>query len=129
MTGVLYIGFKSPEQKVAIQYETVCGDEIIERYNKIYESSINGGYKSARENMLKLSDEISKVEGVENDPNCQYILFWNANWHGRNDDSKTAVDRLVNLNKTGNYVSGSINNLYSLYSIKIKLANMSEEGL
>jgi flagellar basal body-associated protein FliL len=84
-TGVVYIGVKSPAQKVTVR-ETTC-DDLIERY-----------VKASAGETFNPSDEIKNLAAnvpatSENDINCQYIKLYAAYENG---DQKSAE----NLAKT-----------------------------
>jgi len=91
-SGILYIGFKAPSQRVVIQPQ-VCGETIINKYNATLTET---DMQTMKDDLKDLAAQINKKAGHDNDANCQFILYY-ANYWVR--DYKAALANAKNLQK------------------------------
>lgn len=104
----------------------VCGTDIIDKYNTLLKSNSAEEYISG---FKTLADEINLLPNHDEDVNCSYILY---NYYLYNEDTAKAgeyVDRLKDQNSHGNYLSGDINEIDSIYWVEYKLKLFEENGI
>jgi hypothetical protein len=77
-SGIFYLGFKDPHQKLSLHYD-LCGDSIINEHNKIEDikdNSIENIRKRQADDLDKLANRIKLIKDHEKDPTCNYILTY-----------------------------------------------------
>lgn len=73
-TGFIYIGFKSPEQKVVVR-QTAC-DSLVEEWVKLRDEM--GNELSQRAVFTGLAERVPDSDIAGNDANCQFINMMNT---------------------------------------------------
>lgn len=71
VSGFLYFGTKSPDQKVSVA-SRVCGADMIDRYEKID----TGDLTKDKQQLLAFIKTIKDTKHSEKDPTCQTMLFF-----------------------------------------------------
>lgn len=82
-TGYLYVGVKSPEQRVVVQ-GSVCDANLINKYNaatKIFDQ------EDSKAAFKAVANDIEKARGYAGDPSCNFML---ASTYVRLNDSAKA---------------------------------------
>lgn len=105
LTGYLYAGAKSPEEKV-VRRRVVCGKSDIASYNSSLSqrSSDWGG----------LAKSITTKKNYASDPTCEYILFQYALRSGDKPLAAAALSSIKKLNQDGQYADGSLDGLVGI---------------
>jgi len=112
-SGVLYFGFKSPDQEVILKasdqqfiLRTVVCDDVIEQYNSIFIPLDDAGW----EFFDQLINDIKSKTGYEEDPTCQSIQYFYS-WQKQDiDGMKKALNALKELRKRGLFVDNMLRN-------------------
>jgi hypothetical protein len=115
VSGVLYLGFKAPAQKVVVR-TVVCGDDI-GTFNSINSSS-GGDFNKLKNDIDNLADKISKRTNADKDPDCQFILWYSARINQDSDKQMSTMKNIVSLGDSGYYVSGNLNGAMSISGMK-----------
>lgn len=116
---------KNANQSVVLA-TNVCGKDIISKYNSVLNSGNADDYASSFKTLV---DEINLLPNHDDDANCSFMLF---NYYLYNGDATKAgeyIDKLKVQNSQGNYLSGDIKEIDSIYSIEYKLQIFKDSGI
>ncbi len=107
--GYLAVSWKQPQQKVVL-VSTVCGDSIINTYNKVSEVRQTGGTFSIDEAGLKsLVAEVKAKKNYQSDATCQTILMDAAIHNQDYNAAKAAYSAVKALHDKHIYVDSNLN--------------------
>ena len=119
ITGVMYIGFKSPSQQVSHR-TIVCDIYDIRALESVFASD-DFMTKSA-----PLSEDIKSRDNNESDPNCQYIIWHTAIMLNDLIAMESSLSNLKHLNEKGYFVSGNFPFIDTIISMENRLDSMRE---
>lgn len=108
--GYSYIGIKERDQMVALEPPTVCGAEIVQRYNDVSFPITDDGQK--------VLDDIEKTIDNNkysiNDPTCQAIKFYMA--REKNDIAKleSSMKQIRSLHEKSRFVDSDLRSILPL---------------
>ena len=71
LTGYLYAGFKSPNQKIGAHW-SICGKGVIDSYNKALESQ---SQEELQKSIGAVAEDVAKKDNFTRDANCNYIVL------------------------------------------------------
>lgn len=106
MTGIVYFGFKSPDQRVILQTR-VCTEDIFNRYNEILRTSIgpDGDDQDLLASELReLASKINNKDNSDKDPTCQFMLYSINMFIQEFEQARVNVDRWIKLHADGHFV-------------------------
>jgi hypothetical protein len=111
----LVVMTKEPYQEAVLDV-SVCGTNIVKKYNDIYRTPIAEVADATSQNSLfsDLSEEIRSKSYYEQDPTCQTILFWGSFFNRDTANMQKAYDGLRNLYNDGLYANSDMENSASL---------------
>jgi len=120
-SGVLYFGFKSPDQEVILRTSdqqfvirtVVCGEDVIAKYNSI-------PFPMNEESQRELDEIVKNIQSTANndkDPTCQAILWWNALQNNDQSEMEKTLEILKQLHSNGQFVDNSLTNTFSIRSM------------
>jgi len=113
MTGVMYFGFKSPDQQVALR-SVACGDDIIEDFSRIM------AYQALEPNIfVSIADRVRNIDNYRNDVNCVFIMAANATTTDNSTDLEKYLNDLDNFSNQGLYPSNRVR-IFGLESNSMK---------
>ena len=119
--GYLYIGIKSPNQRVSVnRAEAGCGEAMLNRYNAVALPLSQSGESTIK----ALASEIEGIADSKNDATCQTILFASGNFVGDKAMATSAYDRVKALHAQGLYANSLLHNVPSVGAMKDALAAM-----
>ena len=119
MTGIVYFGFKSPEEKIVVR-STAC-DMLINRY---LAASSEEDFDLIMK-MHELAGEVPNNSHARNDANCQFIQMYSALMFGDLEEAMELARHLQTLINDGLPldarlpVFGSIGDMISIIQIAI----------
>jgi hypothetical protein len=122
--GVLYIGAKTPEQRVIVQTQ-VC-NSFFGEYKTTLTSNVDDP-DLMRQSMSGIITKINNAPNNEDDPSCQYILYY-ANLYMQNYDAAVAnAEKMKKLHEKGQFVDNNTPGTSNLDSM-IQYVNMLSKG-
>lgn len=116
--GYVYVGIKSPEQKVAVSYR-VCNSEVIDQYSKINADSP----QQERQALTDVATRIKAIQHNEADPTCQTMLFFAAFRTEDYQGMRQPMKLIQSMHDKGIYADSD---LQSGYSIKMMNSLLKE---
>ena len=109
VSGFLYFGTKSPDQKVSVS-SRVCGADMISKYEKID----TGDLAKDKQQLLAFIKTIKDTKHSENDPTCQTMLFF-ASFRVEDYMGMEKPLRLVkSMHDKGVYADSNLRTSYSI---------------
>jgi len=107
LSGVMFIGFKTPGQRVVVQPQ-ICGGTLISEYNKALQGA---DMQTIASNLKDLATQVNKKANNATDPNCQLILYY-ANFSSRDFEAALAnAKNLQKLSTQGQFIDSSMSGL------------------
>lgn len=114
LTGRIYIGFKSSEEKIVIT-PNVCKEELINKYN---ESLRQVDSEKSSEMLKAIVDDIRGLDQKDSDPNCLHMELYYVLQNGSQSEIKDIAIKLDSLSNSGKTSSSRLYNVYSVDFIK-----------
>jgi hypothetical protein len=111
--GRMSIILKRPDQNIAVT-TNVCDEVDIEKYN----STADYGEDFER-TLSELAGSIKNRDHVYDDPTCQFILWQNSVVDNDKKTQKETYTRLLELNNSGQWIDGRVDNSRNLDAIKM----------
>lgn len=105
----------------------VCGDDIINTWNQIW-SGVNN---NTNQEMLKLAAKAKQLNGYQNDPTCQFVVFRAAISNNNVSEAEKALTALKQLNDAGFSTSDKLTyrqSISEMQSIYDSIKKYVEEG-
>src|SRR5690348_14596591 len=100
--GYLYIGTKSPDQKLSLTYQA-CGKNIVDEY-----LTAQSGDSADSAKTKNLSNKIKALPHSDQDATCQAILFTNAFNLEQYTDMVQPLNNLQSLHDKGQYPDNNL---------------------
>lgn len=118
VSGKLTVTWKSEPGGDRVRTATqVCGDETITAYNYAAYYTLRGDSQVPSLDtggMLKIAEDIRKMDGYADDPTCQAILFLQAYSVKEYSNAKVAYDAIKRLHGQGKFVNNNLRGVPSL---------------
>lgn len=125
LTNRLEITVKDPSQ-IVVLHTSVCKSSVIEKYNSVLNTTTAVNYKN---DFKALADEIISLPKYDQDPNCSYILYIYYLYIEDIDNAGKYATNLDEDNKKGDYLSGNLNEIDSIYWVNNKLELYKNNGI
>lgn len=118
VSGYVTISFGEVNRQSVSERTTVCGTDIVNRYNEITWLPISDDPAASRideEALGNISKDIIAAKDYEQDPTCQTILFWIAIDQGNHVDAQKAYTAVKGLHENNVFASNNIRGNAPLY--------------
>lgn len=125
LTSRLEITVKDPSQ-IVVLHTSVCKSSVIEKYNSVLNTTTADDYKN---DFKVLIDEIISLPKYDQDSNCSYILYTYYLYIEDVDNAGKYAKNLDEDNKKGDYLSGNLNEIDSIYWVNNKLELYKNNGI
>ena len=108
ISGKAYVGLKEPGQKVTLRSTVCSGSDIDDTFIKILREK-----GMSRDQYTGIVEKIKSQAGYEYDPDCLYIIAYDAASSNYKDTLVDATNRLDQMDKEGINLSNKLNNFYT----------------
>lgn len=99
----------------------VCGDKLIERWNKAMDFHGVTDDKKAKQrfsNLTAIADDVRKIPNSDKDATCQYMIYQDALYRNDGKVMKSTADIITKLNQQGGFISDKVLLRMSLHDIQ-----------
>lgn len=105
----------------------VCND-LVSEYNKITKDPTSNGSEDVAKRYVNLAIIASRREHSDDDPTCQYIIFYGFFYQGNTEGMASAIDKLGDLEDRGLYPNSSLTGITSIDNMKKLSSNITESN-
>jgi len=113
LSGIMYAGFKTPQQEVMLRV-SVCNDKDVNDYKY---NLTQVPLKESAGKIEGLFNDIKNRPGNDQDPTCQYILYFVATLFTK-DGAQQYLDNVKKLSSQGIYPN---NTVYDTFIERLKM--------
>jgi len=111
-------------------YQIVCGDDLVNKFNKAVYVDVTKGSKVSgidTSALKSLEAQIKQLKGYKDDPTCQTLIFWSDIDNYNYDGAKAAYQAVKQQHAEGKYPNNDIYNNQAVSTYDIVLGTIMPE--